>query len=132
AERNHKVQRAAAVLRWTGSWYEVLVAIDPFGSEEVDQALLDAIAAYLEQFRRIGHDLKVVSADYVPLDIAMTICVQPHFLRGHVEAALLDAFSNRLLPNGRQGFFHPDNLTFGQGIAMSKLVALAQVIPGVQ
>src|SRR6185312_13779190 len=55
AERNHKVQRAAAVLRWTGSWYEVLVAIDPFGSEEVDQALLDAIAAYLEQFRRIGH-----------------------------------------------------------------------------
>ena len=45
---------------------------------------------------------------------------------------MLDAFSNRVLPNGRQGFFHPDNLTFGQGIAMSKLVALAQAIPGVQ
>ncbi len=132
AERNPMVQRAAAALRWTGSWYEVLVAIDPLGSEEADQALLDAIAAYLEQFRRIGHDLKVVSAHYVPLEIAMTICVQPHFLRGHVKAALLDAFSNRVLPNGKFGFFYPDTLTFGQGIALSKLVALAQTIQGVQ
>jgi len=132
AERNPKVQRAAATLRWTGSWYEVLVAIDPLGSEEADQALLDEITAYLEQFRRIGHDLKVVSARYVPLEIAMTICVQPHFLRGHVKAALLDAFSNRVLPNGQRGFFHPDNLTFGQGIAVSKLVAIAQAVPGVQ
>jgi predicted phage baseplate assembly protein len=132
AERNPKVQRAAAALRWTGSWYEVLVAIDPFGSEEADQALLDEVTAYLERFRRMGHDLKVVSAHYVPLDIAMTICVQPHFLRGHVKAALLDAFSNRVLPNGRLGFFHPDNLTFGQGIALSKLIATAQAIPGVQ
>ncbi len=132
AERNPKVQRAAAELRWTGSWFEVLVAIDPFGSEEADQALLDEITAYLEIYRRMGHDLKVVPAHYVALDIAMTICVKPDFLRGHVKAALLDAFSNRLLPNGRPGFFHPDNLTFGQGIALSKLVAIAQAIQGVQ
>ncbi len=132
AERNPKVHRAAAALRWTGSWYEVLVAIVPLGSEEADQSLLDEIAAYLEQFRRMGHDLKVVAARYVPLEIVMTICVLPHFLRGHVKAALLDAFSNRVLPNGQRGFFHPDNLTFGQGIAVSKLVAVAQVIVGVQ
>ena len=62
----------------------------------------------------------------------MTICVQPHFLRGHVEAALLELFSNRILPNGKRGFFNPDNLTFGEGIAVSKLVALAQSVPGVQ
>ena len=62
----------------------------------------------------------------------MTICVQRHFLRGHAKAALLDVFSNRIRPNGKPGFFHPDNLTFGQGIALSKLVATAQAVPGVQ
>ena len=126
------VQRAAATLRWTGSWYEALVAIDPLGSEEADQALMDGVTAYLERYRRMGHDLLVVPAHYVSLDIEMTICVQPHFLRGHVEAALLDLFSNRMLPNGKRGFFHPDNLTFAEGIAVSKLVALAQSVPGVQ
>src|SRR6202158_2465152 len=80
----------------------------------------------------MGHDLKVVPAHDVPLDMVMTICVQADFLRGHVKAALLDAFSNRVLANGRLGFFHPDNLTFGQGIAMSKLVATAQAIQGVR
>jgi hypothetical protein len=132
AQRNPKVQRAAATLRWTGSWYEVLVAIDPLGTDVADQALLDQIEAYLEPFRRIGHDLKVVGTHYVPLDIAMTICVAPHYLRGHVKAALLEIFSNRILPNGQLGFFHPDNLTFGKGIAVSRLVAIAQAVPGVQ
>jgi hypothetical protein len=62
----------------------------------------------------------------------MTVCVLPHYLRGHVEAALLDVFSNRVLPDGRRGFFHPDNLTFGEGIYLSKLVAAAQAVPGVE
>ncbi len=132
AERNPKVQRAAAVLHWTGSWYEVQVAIDPLGSEEVSPQLLQDIAGYLYRYRRIGHDLKVVPARYVALDIALTVCVMPHYLRGHVEAALLDVFSNRLLPDGRRGFFHPDNLTFGDDIYLSQLVAAAQAVPGVE
>ena len=132
AERNPKVQRAAATLRWTGSWYEALVAIDPAGTEEADQALLNAVAADLEHYRRMGHDLKVIPAHYVSLDIAMTICVLPHYLRGHVKAALLDLFSNRILSDGRLGFFHPDKLSFGEGIALSKLVATAQAVTGVQ
>jgi hypothetical protein len=62
----------------------------------------------------------------------MTVCVQPDYLRGHVKAVLLDLFSNRILRNGQRGFFHPDNLTFGTGIPLSKLVAIAQAVPGVQ
>ena len=57
----------------------------------------------------MGYDLAVQPATYVPLQIGMTICVLPHYLRGHVEAALLEALSNRVLPDGRLGFFHPDN-----------------------
>jgi hypothetical protein len=49
-----------------------------------------------------------------------------------VEAALLDVFSTRVLPHGKRGFFHPDNLTFGEGVALSALVAAAQAVSGVQ
>jgi hypothetical protein len=62
----------------------------------------------------------------------MTICVQPHYLRGHVKAALLDVFSNRVLPDGQRGLFHPDKLTFGQGLYLSQLIAAAQAVPGVE
>jgi hypothetical protein len=246
AERNPKVQRAAATLRWIGSWYEVLVAIDPLGDvaklqegllvtaaafvsalrqtlqrysdleefridpsgelagrvvailqelrtaverneppgrlvalvherlpelredhatavegeysrlepwlgglvAELELAvgllpnrgmdvtagdrLLDEIEQSLYPYRRIGHDLVVAWAQYVPLDIELTICVRPDFLRGHVKAALLGLFSNRALPDGRRGFFHPDNLSFGDGIFLSQLVATAQAVPGVE
>jgi predicted phage baseplate assembly protein len=132
AERNHKIQRAAAELRWTGSWFEAGVAVDPLGSEEAEEQLVSEIERYLNQYRRIGHDLRVRQAQYVPLEIEMRICVLPHYLRGQIEAALLDLFSNRALPNGRSGVFHPDNLTFGAGIYLSKLIAVAQAVPGVE
>jgi hypothetical protein len=128
----HKVQRAAAVLRWTGSWYQVLVTVDPLGHMEADQTLLDEIRGRLHRYHRIGHDMVVRAAKYVPLDIEMTVCVLPDYLRGHVQAALLDRFSNRVLPDGGRGFFHPDKLTFGEGIYLSKLVAAAQAVPGVE
>jgi len=133
AERNNRrVQRAAAALRWTGSWYEALVTIDPAGTEDASQALLTEIATSLEPYRRIGHDLVVAPARDVPLDVELTICVLPHYLRGHVEAALLDVFSHAVLPGGTKGFFHPDNLTFGEDVYASALVAAAQAVPGVQ
>lgn len=126
------VQRAAAQLRWNGSWYEILVAVDPLGRQEADAALLKEIEGRLYRYRRIGHDLVVKSAHRVPLDIELLICVLPGYLRGHVKAELLDLFSNRMLPDGRLGFFHPDNLTFGEGVYLSKLVAIAQAVPGVE
>jgi hypothetical protein len=125
------VQRAAATLRWNGSWYEVLVAVDARGAVEAAPALLDAIAQHLARYRRTGHDLLVKSAQMVPLDVELMVCVQPGYLAGHVKVVLLDLFSNRVLADGRLGFFHPDNLTFGEGIYLSKLAALAQATPGV-
>src|SRR5262249_18568713 len=96
------------------------------------ESLRDAIARRLHRYRRIGHDVEVQPARLVPLDIALTVCVQPHYLRGHVKAALLELFSSRHLLDGRRGFFHPDNLSFGDGVYLSKLVAAAQAVPGVE
>jgi hypothetical protein len=127
-----KVQKAAATLRWTGSWYEVLVAIDPFAASEDEPQLLCKIDQHLRRYRRIAHDVQVTFARYVPLELEMTVCVLPGYLRGHVKAALKDVFSNRLLANGQRGFFHPDNLSFGDGIYLSQLIATAQAVTGVE
>jgi hypothetical protein len=132
AERNPKVQQASAALIWTGSWYEAETAIDPLGREDADEALLEQIAAYLEKYRRIGHDLHVMAARYVPLDLKLEVCAFLHYQRAHVKTALLGVFSNRILPGGKLGFFHPDKLTFGEGIFVSKIVATAQAVPGVE
>jgi len=126
------IQRATARLRWTGSWYEVLVTVDPLGSDMADPGLLAAIEAHLHRFRRMGHDLVVAAAQHVPLDIELLVCVAPHHLRGQVKAVLLDLFSNRRLPDGSQGFFHPDRLSFGEGVHLSALAAAAQAVEGVQ
>ena len=127
-----KVQRATAKLQWTGSWFEVLVAVDPLGSEIADELLLCEIQNHLYRYRRIHHDVVVVPAKYVALAVAMTVCVLPHYLRGHVKAALLAVFTNQSKADGSKGFFHPDNLTFGEGIYLSKLVAAAQAVEGVE
>jgi hypothetical protein len=126
------LQRAKATLCWMGSWYTAQVALDPMGSEEINPTLIQEITSYLLPFRRLGHDLMVGPARYVPLSVVISVCVMPNYLRGHVERAVLDVLSNRRLANGRLGFFHPDNLTFGTGIFVSRLLTAVQAVPGVQ
>ncbi|WP_187436179.1 putative baseplate assembly protein [Bradyrhizobium hipponense] len=132
AERNPRVQRAAAELQWIGTRYEAHVAIDPRGTEQVEPELLRQIRAYLFRYRRIGHDVIVVPPTYVPIDIAMTAQIRSGFAAGQVETVLRGIFSSRTLPDGRLGFFHPDNLSFGDSIYASKLLAAAQVVEGVE
>jgi hypothetical protein len=127
-----RVQSAAATLRWTGSWTEALVVVDPLSTEADVPGLLRQIGQALYRYRRIGHDVVVKRAVPVPLDVELAVCVLQHYLRGQVEAALLDVLGTRMTPAGRRGFFHPDNLIIGQGIALSRLVAAVQAVAGVE
>jgi hypothetical protein len=126
------LQGARAKLRWTGSWNEVFVALDPSGDEEVPPELLDEVLVYLDPYRRIGHDVSIGPPIYIGLDVALRVCLLPEYLRAHVEAALLDVLSNRVLADGTRGIFHPDNLTFGDGIYASRIIGAAQAVQGVQ
>ena len=132
AAEDSGLQRAAAQLRWTGSWYEAYVALDPAGTETLDPALARTVTRDLRQVRRLGHDLTVAPAEYVPLTIAMLVCVLPGYQRAHVEAALLDLFGTGITASGQPGFFSPDNLTFGTPVTVSGLVAAAASVTGVQ
>ncbi|MFJ8671154.1 putative baseplate assembly protein [Streptomyces sp. NPDC093589] len=125
------VQRAAAEIRWTGSVQEAHVAIDAAGSGEPAPQLLDSVAYALESYRRIGHDLVVGPARTVPLDIEIEVCAAPGHQHGQILAELTRVLSSRRLSGGRLGFFHPDALTFGEPVRLSRLVAVAAAVPGV-
>jgi hypothetical protein len=131
AERHPEVQRAAATFRWTGSWYTVFVTIDRVGGREVDAEFETRIRDHLERYRIAGYDLEVDGPVFVPLEIELLVCVRPGFFRADIKQALLRAFANRDLPDGRRGFFHPDNFTFGQTVYLSRLIEAAVAVEGV-
>ncbi|MFD4714331.1 putative baseplate assembly protein [Streptomyces sp. NPDC058430] len=126
------VQRAAAEIRWTGSAQEAHVAIDAYGSAEPPAELLARVEQSLEAYRRVGHDLVVGPAHPVPLEIALSVCVTPGHQQGQVLAELYRVLGSGRLSGGRLGFFHPDALTFGEPVRLSRLVAVAAAVPGVR
>jgi hypothetical protein len=126
------VQRAAAEIRWTGSVQEAHVAIDAYGAGAPSAELLTTVAQALEAYRRIGHDLVVGAARLVPLDIALSVCAKPGHQHGQILAELYRVLGGGRLTDGRLGFFHPDALTFGEPVRLSRLVAVAAAVPGVE
>lgn len=132
AQRHPDVQRAAARFRWTGSWYTVFISIDRRGGRPVDPPFQTEVRNFLERFRLAGYDLEVERPIFAALHIVLTVCVAPGYIRSGVKAALLETFGNVDLADGRRGFFHPDNFSFGQPVYLSQIVAAAMRVPGVQ
>jgi Baseplate J-like protein len=129
--RHADVQRSAATRRWTGSWHTVFVTTDRRRGAVIDTGFEEDIRQFVEPFRMAGHDLEVDAPRFVPLDVALTVCALPGHVRADVERALLEAFGVTDLPDGGQGFFHPDAFTFGQPVYLSRIVARAMSVPGV-
>ncbi len=130
-DRHPDVQRSAATRRWTGSWHTVFVTTDRRRGAVIDTGFEADIRQFLEPFRLAGHDLEVDAPRFVPLDIALTVCARAGHVRADVERALLEAFGASDLPDGGHGFFHPDAFTFGQPVYLSRIVARAMSVPGV-
>jgi len=131
AQSHPDVQKAVARLRWTGSWHTAFVSVDRRGGRPVDQDFREELSSFLERYRMAGVDLEVEAPQFVPLDIAFRVCARPGYYRSDVRAALLQAFSSADLPGGGRGFFHPDNFTFGQPVYLSRFVATAMGVLGV-
>lgn len=132
AERHPNVQKAAATRRWTGSWYTMFLTVDRRDGRPVDADFEADLRDFLERYRLAGQDLEIDGPSFVPLDIVFSVCVEPGYIRNDVKAALLETFSNRDLPDGRRGFFHPDNFTFRQPVYLSQVVAEIMQVPGVR
>jgi predicted phage baseplate assembly protein len=130
-ERHPQVQKAMATRRWTGSWYTMFVTVDRRGGAAVDATFEGELRAFLEPVRLAGHDLEIDGPRFVALDVALRVCVRPGYVRADVQEALLDAFGSAERSVGGRGFFHPDNVTFGQPIYLSAVIAAAMAVPGV-
>ena len=131
-EKHPEVQRAAATLRWTGSWHTVFLTVDRFDGGAIDRAFEEDLREFLEPYRMAGQDLEIGGPEYVSLEIEMVICVDSDYFRSDVLAALEDVFSSDTRADGSLGFFHPDNFTFGQSLYLSELYAAAQKVAGVR
>ena len=131
AQLHPGVQRAHVRTVGHGSWDTFFVAIDPAGSVTVDDALLAEVREHLEPYRLMGQDLVVEAPRLAPLELALAICVCPDFRVPDVRRAVEDRLSARLLADGTRGFFHPDNLTFGAPIYLSRIVAEVRGVAGV-
>jgi hypothetical protein len=132
AERRSDVQRAAATFRWTGSWHTVFVTADRFGGAAVDTGFEARLRGHLARFRMAGYDLEVDSPRHVALDITLHICVLPGYFRSEVLRAVRAELGAGVLPDGRLAVFHPDNFSFGQPVYLSRIVAAAQSVEGVE
>jgi hypothetical protein len=141
ARKLREVAGAVATFRWTGSWYTVFVGVDPRnpadlitepgGRTRLSPVLERRVRAFLTRYKLAGYDLEIRSAQYVPLAIDLDVCVAPDHFRGDVVEAVRHALSNRVNPDGRLGFFHPDHFTFGQAVYLSRLVAAVEGVQGV-
>lgn len=132
AERRPDVQRAAATFRWTGSWYTAFVTPDRFGGIKVDDLFKARLRRHLERFRMAGYDLEINSPRYVPLDVALHVCVKDDYFRADVVHAVETVLSSGVLPDGSLGLFHPDNFSFGQPVYLSRVISAAQAVDGVE
>lgn len=125
------VSAAAAAIRWTGSWWTAEVAIDPAGRGSLPTELVTMVTRRLSVRRQAGYDVEVRAPRYVPLKIDLVLCVARDHFQSLVVQAVYEALSNGRRKDGRRGFFHPDQFTFGQPLYLSRLYAAVMEVTGV-
>ncbi|MGL4961290.1 MAG: hypothetical protein ACRC67_08650 [Inquilinus sp.] len=136
------VAAAKASFVWTGSWHTVFVAIHPSdpatllrlpgGQALLAPAFANAVTAAISRYRLAGYDLVVRAAIYVPIELEIQLCIRRGHFRGEVLEVATNALSNRRLPGGALGFFHPLNFRFGAPVYASRIYALLQEIDAVE
>jgi hypothetical protein len=141
ARKLPQVQSAVASFRWTGSWYTVFVGIQPASTTDLvlkangvmllSDTLRRTVFQFLTSYRLAGYDLEIRPPQFLPLEIHVTVCTSPGHFRGDVEQGVLNALSNRVLPDGSRGFFHPGSWAFGQSLYLSQLYAAVEAVQGV-
>ena len=132
AQRHPEVQRAAATFRWTGSWRTVFLTVDRLGGRTVDDDFERKLRFHLERYRMAGHDVEIDGPHFVPLELDLTVCVDPVYFRGDVRAALLHVLGSGIAADEQRGFFHPDNFSFAQPVYLSAVYAAAQKVEGIR
>jgi hypothetical protein len=132
AEEVPGVSRAVARYAWTGSWRTVRIVIDPAGTTAFDEPLRADVAAHLESVRLIGEDLELRPPRFVALAVRIVVCAHEGYWREDLRFVLEQEFSDSYTSDGRRGFFHPDEWTFGQALHRSAIAGRVHRVAGVK
>jgi Baseplate J-like protein len=116
------IEDAAATLRWTGSWYTAFIAAEPESGTGLSPALARTLRTYVDRYRLAGQDVKLEGADYVPLQIDLTICVDPAYFQSDVEQMVRKVLG---------ALFAPGRFQLGQTVYLSPIYAAARSVAGV-
>ncbi|WP_404337154.1 hypothetical protein AB2M62_01365 [Sphingomonas sp. MMS12-HWE2-04] len=117
------VQRANAVTCWTGSWSTDFFAVDPFNAVSLTPAQQATVDRELDCIRLAARDVRRLEADYLDIDLDISICITAEASPGDVIEAVEFAL---------RAFLAPDRFTFGTPLIRSALEAAAQAVPGVR
>lgn len=131
AELNTQIEDAFAQSRWTGSWYTVFIAAEPQANAPLTKSLKRSINQTVNAYRLAGQDTYIEPPQYVPLSIALTICVDPDSFSADVRAALLQVLGSCMQPSGQPAFFNPQNFELGQPVYLSLIYEAARTVAGV-
>jgi hypothetical protein len=131
AERHPDVDRAVALLRWIGSWHTIYIVVERKGRRPLTDDFKKNLKTFLERFRQTGCDIEIMPPRLVPLVMAFTVSIKPGHQAGHVKQELLKVFSSIDLTDGRRGFFHPANFSFGKPVYLCDIISAAMEVPGV-
>lgn len=135
------VQSAVARFRWTGSWLTVFASVDPASSEDLvdlsdgrsalSPALQLEVRTQLNRFRLTDYDIELRAPEFVPLDIAIDLCVLPGQFRADVVADVRRRMGSGCTADGQPGFFHQSRTVFGSPVRLSAIYAVVVSVPGV-
>jgi hypothetical protein len=131
AESQPEVLAARVAERWSGSWRTAHLYVQRRGGRPVDGPFRQDLARRLQPFLLAGGDLAVHGPNFVPLKIVLTVAVAQGYFQGPVRRQVAGRLSDRVLPDGTLGLFHPDRLTFGQPVFLGPVVGAAMDVPGV-
>ena len=90
------------------------------------------VADHLEAVRLIGEDIELRPPRYVPLEIHVFVCAGEAYWREDIRFVLEQEFSDGWTSDGRRGFFHPDEWSFGQDLHRSAIEGRIHRVAGVE
>jgi hypothetical protein len=125
--QDSNVNSVNALLRWTGSWNTVFIAVALKGGGSFDDDFKQDLLNYLAGFELMHHDIELLEPQWVPLTITLPITVESGYSSNVVQYNLIQRFSSTT----PDGFFYPDNFLFGQPVYLSNIIGAAMEVAGV-
>lgn len=116
---------------FTGSWNTVIIAIDAKSEHIADSDFLSEVRQYANKIKTVGNEIRLEFAKYVYVDVGIVVYLEKKAGKHDVERRLRNVLGNANYDEGKKGFFHPDNFSFGQPVYVSKLYDAINQVRGI-